>query len=87
MNDHVHVILRPFAGEKLEKTLQAIKSFTAHKINKIRNTSGGVWQEESYDRIIRDQDEWEEKMNYIIENAQRRWPEIEVYKWLWHNGM
>jgi valyl-tRNA synthetase len=73
MPDHVHLLLSPFSmGEgswhSLSEILQAIKSFTAHAINKSRATSGPLWQDESYDRIVRDGDEFREKMAYITRN-------------------
>ena len=76
MPDHVHMILRPLESapnewHQLPDILHSIKSYTAHAINKSRNDSGPLWQDESYDRIIRDADEFDEKANYIFENPVR----------------
>ena len=76
MPDHVHVILRPLESSPndwhgLPDILHSIKSYTAHAINTLRNTTGPVWQDESYDRIIRDADEFDEKANYVFENPAR----------------
>jgi len=76
MPDHVHMILRPLEsspGEwfELSEILHTIKSYTAHAINKLRGTHGPFWQEESYDRIVRDADEFDEKARYVFENPVR----------------
>jgi REP element-mobilizing transposase RayT len=56
MPNHVHAVLRPLQGDKdpLEKILQSWKRHTALEINRLLGLKGPVWQEESYDRIIRD---------------------------------
>ena len=42
--------------------------FSANKINRLRNTSGPIWLAESYDRIVRDYDEFMEKLTYMFNN-------------------
>jgi len=73
MSNHVHLLLQP--REKTPGTwydlsdfLKRIKGISARKINKMLGTGGKVWQAESFDRIIRDDDELIEKWNYIINN-------------------
>jgi valyl-tRNA synthetase len=73
MPDHVHLLLTPRrdvegAWYRLVDLMQSIKSFSAHAINKIRGREGKVWQQESFDRIIRDEPELEDKWNYIRKN-------------------
>ncbi|MFT3685063.1 MAG: class I tRNA ligase family protein [Phycisphaerales bacterium] len=77
MPDHVHVILRPMAREDgtchtLGELMHGIKSFTSHEINKLRGTSGVLWQDEWFDRIIRDDAEYDEKCEYVAQNAVRK---------------
>ncbi|TAE23538.1 MAG: DEAD/DEAH box helicase [Candidatus Kapaibacterium sp.] len=70
MPDHVHIILRVF-DEKytLSDVLKGIKGASANKVNKYRQVpQNHVWQDESFDRIIRNQDEFEEKFQYIQAN-------------------
>ncbi|MCH8212252.1 MAG: class I tRNA ligase family protein, partial [Planctomycetes bacterium] len=45
-----------------------MKSFSAHEINRQRARKGAVWQDEYFDRIIRNDDEFYEKFNYMIQN-------------------
>jgi putative transposase len=68
MPDHVHMILTPNVGCKLDRIMKGIKGPSARKINMLRGTSGSVWQDESFDRIVRDQDEFEEKVRYMFNN-------------------
>ncbi len=87
MNDHVHVMVRPLESQRLEEILRLLKAYTGRSIGKLRQVSGGIWQEESHDRIIRNEMEWQEKLNYIHDNPFRRWPELEAYPWMWVEGM
>ena len=41
-----------------------------------------MWQDESFDRIIRDEKEYSEKLKYIQNNPYKRWPELSEYDWL-----
>jgi alanyl-tRNA synthetase/REP element-mobilizing transposase RayT len=95
MPDHVHFLFEPQIKEQdkegkpvfwpLTEILQAIKSFTAHEINKAEGTKGQVWENESFDRMIRGDADLEEKFHYICRNP---WdsgvvPGTEHYPWLW----
>jgi len=93
MPDHVHLLLKPVVFESdddfsLSKILQGIKGFSAREINKSRGRKGALWLDESYDRIIRDYDEYLEKWNYIRDNPVRA--ELcqapEEYEFLWEPG-
>src|SRR5216684_5440753 len=57
MDDHVHVLLRPFAGYELKAILHSWKSFTAPQ-QREHKRFGRVWQDESFDRIVRDDEEF-----------------------------
>jgi primosomal protein N' (replication factor Y) len=79
MPDHVHLLLQPTPVQESGKTgvhslseiLHSIKSFSAHEVNKVMNRSGSVWQDESFDRMIRSESDLHEKWNYIWDNAWR----------------
>jgi hypothetical protein len=68
MPDHVHVLLKPFAGWSLAKILQGIKGFTARQINKTLGRTGSFWQDESFDHLVRNERDWWDKFNYIHAN-------------------
>lgn len=82
MNDHIHCIIEPLQGWLLSKLLHSWKSFTAHRMVKECSRQPPVWQDESYDRIIRNEVELMEKALYIVTNPKRRWPGTEEYKWV-----
>lgn len=71
MPNHVHALLRPMEGFDLEDLVHSIKSFTSHEINKICGREGTVWQEESYDRIVRNQNELSTFQDYIQANPAK----------------
>ena len=83
MDDHVHVVVEPFDGHRLTAILQGWNSFTAHRLKSLSRQIGSIWQDESFDRIIRDQRELVEKLQYIQSNPQKRWTHIGHYRWLW----
>ena len=68
MPDHTHLLLTPSEGYSLSQIMKGIKGVSARKVNQMRNTIGTVWQDESYDRIIRDQKELDEKIHYMAKN-------------------
>lgn len=77
MPDHVHVLARPLpkpgeaGGRKyysLSQILHSVKSYTANEINRRRGDSGPLWVEERFDRIVRDEAEFLEKLRYMANN-------------------
>lgn len=91
MPDHVHALVQPLTlphGSEvfdLAKVIHSVKSFSSHQINQHRGKSGAVWQDERFDRIIRDEVEFLEKWQYIMNNPLRKelvehW---EDYPWLY----
>ena len=72
MPDHVHVLLRPLEGYDLSRVMKGIKGVSAHIINEERRRRGIVWQDESYDRIMRDGREFDQKLMYMYENPIKK---------------
>ncbi|MEO1235808.1 MAG: class I tRNA ligase family protein [Planctomycetota bacterium] len=73
MPDHVHLLLTPRKqadGQPypLAELMHSIKSYSAHEINRARGAQGAVWQDEYFDRVIRDEQEFEEKWEYLGHN-------------------
>jgi hypothetical protein len=73
MPNHVHVIVRPLLCdvEPLERILQSWKRHTALKINRLLAQSGTLWQDESFDRIIRDEEHLYRVLQYIGANPSK----------------
>jgi len=68
MPDHVHLLLRPLPEYELPRIMKGLKGACARKINRRRNTSGSIWQDESWDRLVRDAAEFDEKLQYMADN-------------------
>ena len=83
MDDHAHVLVEPTGGHALEKIVHSWKSFTAHNLQRQAGRSRRIWQDEYFDRIVRDEKEFAEKFDYILSNPWKRWPELVEYAWVW----
>jgi putative transposase len=69
MPNHVHAVVRPLPGWTLSKILQSWKGFTARQINLQSNRVGKpFWQAESYDHLIRDDEDRYRCSHYTIMN-------------------
>jgi len=90
MPDHVHLLLTPLRdanGEtySLIEILQAIKGASAHTVNRALGRSGPIWQDESFDHVLRGEESLREKVEYIRQNPVKRGlvSHPEDYPWLW----
>jgi putative transposase len=82
MDDHVHVLMRPFDDHSLAQILHSWKSFTANGLRRLQERPTPVWQDEYFDRIVRNDSDLMEKAQYILGNPVKRWPDTEDYPWL-----
>ena len=89
MPDHVHLGLTPLADEdgpiSLLEILQEIKSVSAHRINKYLGRKGSLWQQESFDRAMREVENTFGKLEYVLGNPVRAGLVSNPYdyRWLW----
>jgi REP element-mobilizing transposase RayT len=94
MPNHVHAVVRPLFRdtEPLESILQSWKRHTSLSINRHFGFTGSLWQSESFDRIIRDEEHLYRVIQYIGANPMKagllleqcpRWirPEWEQLGW------
>ena len=90
MRNHVHLIFTPLRDElgesyTLAEIMNSIKGASAHSVNKLLNRSGPLWQDESWDRVLRSSDDLDHKVLYLMANPVR-WrlvPHPDQYPWLW----
>jgi REP element-mobilizing transposase RayT len=77
MPNHVHMMIEisdkhhavdVIGMSYLTRVLQSLKSFTARASNKVLHRNGQFWQRESYDHIVRDDQEMERMIRYVIFN-------------------
>ncbi|MBI1389692.1 MAG: hypothetical protein GC154_14740 [bacterium] len=90
MPDHAHMLYYPMCdaeGNRYTKTeiVGAIKSASAHSINKLLKRKGPVWQDESFDHVTRKSESIEARAQYIVENPvrQRLCQKSDEYPYLW----
>ena len=90
MPDHAHLLftaLRDFEGwtYALPEILRAIKGCSARSINQLTGRSGPVWQDESFDHVLRGDESLRETVEYIRQNPVRKGlvTRPENYPWLW----
>ena len=69
MPNHVHVLATPRIAAR--QWLGPLKGFTAHEANLILGLKGPFWQDESYDHLVRDRQEFERIQRYIERNPVR----------------
>lgn len=82
MPNHVHMLVSP--NVPLPRLTKALKGFTAKRANQmLARTGNPFWQEESYDRLVRDSAEWERIKFYIEQNPVRAGlvKEASQYRW------
>jgi len=70
MANHCHLAIRPFDDCELEEEVGAMKSAVANLVNKQEGRQGPLWQQESYDRIIRDEEHLYRVVQYIGTNPR-----------------
>ena len=70
MPNHVHLLATPAVA--VPKLTRSLKGITAKRANEILALTGHpFWQEESYDHLIRNKQEFERIQKYIEENPVR----------------
>lgn len=77
MPNHVHLVLEIFEKHKngkidrmpyLTRVLQSLKSYSATTSNVLLRREGQFWQRENYDHVIRNNQELERIIRYVIFN-------------------
>lgn len=78
MPNHVHAVLQTLPGQELSKILHSWKSFTAKMARTLLGGKGEFWQKESYDHLVRDAQDLEHCIRYVLNNPAaaglRDWP-------------
>lgn len=89
MPDHVHLVLTPLEDNNrpisLPEILQEIKSVSAHRINRYLGRKGNLWQQESFDRAMREVENTLGRLEYVLGNPVRAGLATSPfdYRWLW----
>jgi REP element-mobilizing transposase RayT len=88
MPDHVHLIFHLLREERISHVLQLIKGRSAKTVNQLLGRKGPFWMDESFDRIMRNATELEEKIEYIRQNPVKKGlvTQPSDYQWLFVAG-
>ena len=94
MPDHVHLLMTPQARDdgsgffSLSEILYSIKSYSAHQINRLLGRTGALWQDESFDRLIRSETDLAGKWTYIRNNPVKKGlvESVEEYPYLYEES-
>jgi putative transposase len=68
MPNHFHAVVDPAEGRTLGKVLQSWKGGSAREINAALGRKGPLWQRESFDHIVRSEEQLDHFRRYIFEN-------------------
>ncbi|MBU0474470.1 MAG: transposase [Bacteroidetes bacterium] len=69
MPNHVHVVFELLDGNKgISKIMQSVKRISAREANIVLRRSGQFWQDESFDRLVRDERELFNIVKYVLMN-------------------
>jgi REP element-mobilizing transposase RayT len=89
MPNHVHLLFTALENEcgepySLAEIMKGIKGSSAYHINRLLGRRGQLWQDESFDRIMRSR-EFEWKFNHICANPVDAGlcGKPKAYRWLW----
>lgn len=88
MINHVHVVLTPLLKAEdryysLAQIMHSIKGYTAGKGNQVLGREGAFWQHESYDHYVRDKDELERVLAYVVNNPVKAGLVTDPHAWPW----
>lgn len=90
MPNHVHAVFTPLPIEPgshsyhtLASIMQSLKGYTAREANRVLNRKGRFWQDESYDHVVRDEQELERIVSYVLNNPVKAGLVETPDQWRW----
>jgi REP element-mobilizing transposase RayT len=69
-----------------ERIMQSIKGYTAYRCHRLLGTSGKFWQDESYDHIVRDENELVRIVEYVEHNPVKARLVSRPDQWRWSSA-
>jgi REP element-mobilizing transposase RayT len=92
MPDHMHLIFSLLLDEKgnapsLGEIMKGIKGASSRRINQLLGRHGTLWQDESFDRVLRRIERSRAKYEYVCQNPVRAGLAASPndYPWLWRS--
>jgi putative transposase len=93
MPDHVHMLIQPYRQSEnefwsLSSIMKTIKGYSAKQVPKVMKHIGIVWQDERYDRIVRNDQELKGYWEYIRQNPVQADLSVtpEEYPFFWQSS-
>lgn len=88
MSNHVHAVFAPRMDERgsfysISRIMQSLKRRTASLANAQLDRQGVFWQGESYDHVVRDEEEWQRIVWYVLNNPVKAGLVGEWREWSW----
>src|SRR3989449_7914169 len=73
----------------MRKVAKAIKGTSTHAIDRKLHSHEAVWQEESFDHVLRSSESLDAKIDYVLQNAVRKGLVriAREYPWSWRKPM
>ena len=72
MPDHWHALIGPAFPLTISRVVQDIKWFSARSLNRQRHVTGTVWQHQFWDRFVRHEKEFQQRLQYMHLNPVRK---------------
>jgi putative DNA methylase len=85
MPNHVHVLIEIWQVP-LGEILKAWKSFTSKMANKLLRREGSFWEDDYFDRYIRDEDHFRRVLRYIENNPVKAGLVAAAADWPWSSA-
>src|SRR5882672_52508 len=93
MPDHVHMLFTPLLNDEgepypLAEIMNGIKGASSHSVNELLGRKGTLWEPESFDRIVRSEEDYEYRFIYIVQNpsAAGLAKHADDYRWAWRES-
>ena len=86
MPNHVHILIEIKRGHPLSRIVHSWKSFTAKVIARRMGCRGKVWQEDYWDRVIRNEAHFEAAVEYIVCNPATAGLVATPEAWRWSSA-
>lgn len=88
LSNHVHVVFTPREKEDggyypLQTIMHSLKRHTGREGNKVLGREGSFWHHESYDHVVRDRQEWERIVRYVLNNPVKAGLAASWEDWPW----
>jgi len=88
MPNHVHLVCTPLEQSdgvffSMSKIMHGLKRHTGRRANQILERVGDFWEHENYDHYVRDENEFQRIVNYVLNNPVKAGLVSTPEEWKW----